>query len=96
MTDRIAELRALRQAERSALGGNDLMPWASAADVLRGALHDDCDALLDCADALDTLTLVVGLAAFANAEQRDVVQEVMNTARAALARLNGEHDAKTQ
>ncbi len=51
-TDRIEELRALRKLERVVHDGGELLSWANAADTLRGALYDDCDALLDCAEAL--------------------------------------------
>lgn len=92
MTDRIAELRALRQAERSAFGGNDLMPWASAADVLRGALHDNCDALLDCAEALQKLTFVARTSGGTAGRDEDLVA-ACEQAEAALTALNGDDHA---
>ena len=55
MSDRIADLRTLRKLERAAHDGGELLSWANAADILRGALYDDCDALLDCAEALQAV-----------------------------------------
>ena len=83
MTDRIAELRALRQAERDAHADGALLPWATAADLLRGALYDDCDALLDCAEALQRVQYDMKKFGCLTAETRRVVPE-------ALARLNGD------
>lgn len=86
MTDRIEELRALIAAEKAAHDGGELLSWANAADILRGALYDDCDALLDCAEALRALL-----------SYTKACEELLNAmpagqvrmAEEALAKLNG-------
>lgn len=91
-TDRIAELRALRKLERAAHDGGELLSWANAADILRGALYDDCDALLDCAEALQKLTFVARTSGGTAGRDEDLVA-ACEQAEAALTALNGELDA---
>lgn len=99
MNDRIANLRALRRAEQNAHKDNDLVTWAPTADTIRHALYINCDALLDCAEALQKLVEYAkdsqGIAGYhlngAILEWDDV--EELHAGMNALAKLNGESDA---
>lgn len=88
MSDRIADLRTLRKLERAAHDGGEPLPWANAADILRGALYDDCDALLDCAEALKPFAAIP----LEHIDTPETFGMDVLRARTALARLNGERN----
>lgn len=97
MTDRIAELRALIDAEERATRSlrvpsqpslrERLVARDEAADAMYAAMERDVPALLDCAEALRDLLMDTQ---HANHECDDEVYCPVKNAHAALAKLNGE------